>query len=64
VEVSGEVRLDLPLVVGEEDVIEVQAVAREVNFEAFPDRHDLRVVGDRAQQESVGIAHCRLLTFL
>ena len=48
----AQVRLDLPLVVRVQDVVErAGRGARSTSLEAFPDRDDLRVVGDGAEQE-------------
>ena len=44
--------LDLPLVVGVEDVVEVEVLLAEPAPEPVPDRHDLRVVRDRAHHEA------------
>jgi hypothetical protein len=55
VHVSREQLLDLPLVVGEEREVEVDACVAKVVPDAFPDGDHLGVVRDRAQQD--GLSH-------
>src|SRR4051812_5071352 len=43
--------VDLSLVVGEQHVVEVEIAVGEPRAEPFPDRDDLGVVGDRAEQQ-------------
>jgi hypothetical protein len=47
---SGEVRLHLVLAVGAQDTVE-QAAFRKVLLKAVPDGNNLRVVGDRTEEE-------------
>ena len=55
VEMAAEVGLDLGFVVSVEDEVEGQVVREEPALEALPDRDDLRIVGDGAEDErSVG----------
>jgi hypothetical protein len=51
VELAPEVRFDLALVVREQHEVERQAGLDEERAEAFPDRDDLRVVGDGSEDE-------------
>ena len=61
VHVTAQVRLDLPLVVRIQHVVEGEPARGEPRAEALPDRHDLGVVCDRTEHQGV-VAHDRLRT--
>ena len=57
VNVAGEVRLHLPFVIREEDVVESEAMARKIALKSVPDGDDFGIVRDRAQEESGVVVH-------
>ena len=55
--VAREVSFHLALVIGVQDVIEIESVALEIGLEAIPDGDHLRIVGDGAEQQGSGVGH-------
>jgi hypothetical protein len=47
---TGQMRFHLPLVVGVEHIVEVEALLGEVLAKAVPDDNDLRVISNCAHQ--------------